>query len=175
MYRRYGTSPPKGSALGSDPNSDFQNTPYQGGKSPDRQGINTHEPQNGNSFSSQTRKNQKTDSYRFRNNSENQHRNNAGKRDDFDRRPSGQRHTHDKNTNSDKQKPSPVSPLLKLIPQSVYNPETGKVLGFLSAEDLLIGALILLLIDNQESDEDNTILIYALVYILISDKINLPF
>lgn len=69
----------------------------------------------------------------------------------------------------------PVSPLLKFIPQSVYNPETGKVLGFLSAEDLLIAALILVLIDNRDADDDNSLLIYALVYILISDRINLPF
>ena len=75
----------------------------------------------------------------------------------------------------EKKNPSPVSPLLKFIPQSIYNPDTGKVLGFLSAEDLLIVALILLLIDNRDSDEDNSLLIYALVYILISDRINLPF
>ena len=75
----------------------------------------------------------------------------------------------------DKKNSSPVSPLLKFIPQSIYNPDTGKVLGFLSAEDLLIVALILLLIDNRDSDEDNSLLIYALVYILISDRINLPF
>lgn len=75
----------------------------------------------------------------------------------------------------DKKNSSPVSPLLKFIPQSIYNPDTGKVLGFLSAEDLLIVALILLLIDNRDSDEDDSLLIYALVYILISDRINLPF
>lgn len=75
----------------------------------------------------------------------------------------------------DKKNSSPVSPLLKFIPQSIYNPDTEKVLGFLSAEDLLIVALILLLIDNRDSDEDNSLLIYALVYILISDRINLPF
>lgn len=74
-----------------------------------------------------------------------------------------------------KKKPSPVSPLLKFIPQSIYNPETGKVLGILSAEDLLIAALILVLIDNRDDGEDNSLLIYALVYILISDRINLPF
>ena len=83
--------------------------------------------------------------------------------------------THGKNKDFDKKPTSPVSPLLKFIPQSIYNPETGKVLGFLSAEDLLIAALILLLIDNRNTDEDNSLLIYALVYILISDRINLPF
>ena len=34
-------------------------------------------------------------------------------------------------------------PLTKFIPQSVYDPKSGKVLGFLSAEDLLLVALIL--------------------------------
>lgn len=65
-------------------------------------------------------------------------------------------------------------PLTKFIPQSVYNPETGKVFGFLSADDLLIAALILLLIDNNCDDEDNSMLIWALLYILISEHIDLP-
>lgn len=85
------------------------------------------------------------------------------------------KHSDHRDNRFDKKNSSPVSPLLKFIPQSIYNPDTGKVLGFLSAEDLLIAALILLLIDNRDSDEDNTLLIYALVYILISDRINLPF
>lgn len=64
--------------------------------------------------------------------------------------------------------------LLKFIPQSIYDPETGKVLGFLSAEDLLLAALILVLLDNKCEDEDNSMLIYALLYILLSDHIDLP-
>ncbi|MDO5310871.1 MAG: hypothetical protein Q4E94_03085 [Clostridia bacterium] len=64
--------------------------------------------------------------------------------------------------------------LLKFIPQSIYDPETGKVLGFMSAEDLLLAALILVLLDNKCEDEDNSMLIYALLYILLSDHINLP-
>lgn len=64
--------------------------------------------------------------------------------------------------------------LTKFIPQSVYNPETGKILGFLSAEDLLIAALILLLIDNGDDEEDNSMLIFALVYILLSGHMDLP-
>lgn len=66
-------------------------------------------------------------------------------------------------------------PLTKLIPQSIYNPDTGKILGFLSAEDLLIAALILLLIDSGDEESDNSMLIYALLYILISEHIELPF
>lgn len=65
--------------------------------------------------------------------------------------------------------------LFKFIPQSLYNPETGKVFGFMSAEDLLIGALILLIIDSGENDGDNTMLILVLLYLLLSDYIELPF
>lgn len=64
--------------------------------------------------------------------------------------------------------------LLKFIPQSIYDPDTGKVFGFLSAEDLLLAALILVLLDNRCEDEDNSMLIYALLYILLSDHIDLP-
>lgn len=64
--------------------------------------------------------------------------------------------------------------LTRFIPQSVYNPETGKVLGFMSAEDLLIAALIILIIDSSDEETDNTMLVYALIYILISDHIDLP-
>ncbi len=69
-----------------------------------------------------------------------------------------------------------VHPVTKFIPQSVYNPETGKIFGFLSAEDLLIIALIIILLDSGGDDckEDNSILIYALIYILLSEHIKLP-
>lgn len=66
-------------------------------------------------------------------------------------------------------------PLTKLIPQSLYNPETGKIFGVLSPEDLLLAALILLLLDSGDDSDDNSFLIYALFYILISDYIDLPF
>lgn len=58
-----------------------------------------------------------------------------------------------------------------LIPPSLYNGETKKVLGFLSAEDLLLVALILLFMDNEDTDP---IIIYALIYILVSEYIDLP-
>lgn len=69
-----------------------------------------------------------------------------------------------------------VHPVTKFIPQSIYNPETGKIFGFLSAEDLLIAAIILILLDGGSEDcgEDNSILIYALLYILISEHVDLP-
>ena len=64
--------------------------------------------------------------------------------------------------------------LTRFIPHSVYNPETGQGLGFMSAEDLLIAALIILIIDSSDEETDNTMLVYALIYILISDHIDLP-
>ena len=66
-------------------------------------------------------------------------------------------------------------PITKFIPQSVYDPKTGKILGFLSAEDLLILGLIFLLLDSGDECEDNSFLIYALIYILISGHTDLPF
>lgn len=78
--------------------------------------------------------------------------------------------------NCKKKERAKTHPITKFIPQSVYNPETGKVFGFLSAEDLLIAAIILILLDGGSDDcgEDNSILIYALLYILISEHIDLP-
>ena len=82
---------------------------------------------------------------------------------------------HTKQTHQPPPQPKPSHPLTKFIPQSIYNPETGKVLGFLSAEDLLIAALILLLLDSDDASDDNSFLIYALLYVLISDHIDLSF
>lgn len=67
----------------------------------------------------------------------------------------------------------PQNPILGFIPSSIYNPETKKVLGLLSAEDLLLAAMIFLLLENEENDDP--MLVYALIYILISDYIDLPF
>ena len=61
----------------------------------------------------------------------------------------------------------------KLIPSSLYNAQTGKVFGVLSTDDLFLISLILLLLDND--DEDNSMLIVALIYILLSEHIDLPF
>ena len=65
------------------------------------------------------------------------------------------------------------SSLLGFVPSSLYNPETKKVLGRFSAEDLLLTAMILVLLDSDCSDD--TLLVIALVYILLSDYIDLPF
>ena len=62
--------------------------------------------------------------------------------------------------------------LNSIIPSSVYNPETKKVFGILTAEDLLIVALIFLFSENSE--DCDPLLIPALIYILLSDYIALP-
>ncbi len=69
---------------------------------------------------------------------------------------------------------SVTNPITRFIPQSLYNAETGKVLGFMNAEDLFIAALIILLIDSGCDDGDNTMLILALLYLLLSEHIDLP-
>ncbi len=58
------------------------------------------------------------------------------------------------------------------IPSGVYNAETKKILGMFSAEDLLLVALIILLLDSQEKED--SLLVYLLLYILISDYVTLP-
>ncbi len=73
----------------------------------------------------------------------------------------------------EKRKEGQGNPVLNMIPPALYNRETGKVLGFLSAEDLLIVALIFLLLESKEAED--SLLVYLLLYILISDYIELPF
>lgn len=59
-----------------------------------------------------------------------------------------------------------IDKILDLLPQGVYNRETGKFLGIATGEELLIGALILLILSRRES-EDDTLLLIALIYILV--------
>ncbi len=59
-----------------------------------------------------------------------------------------------------------------LLPSSIYDFQSKKLFGFLSAEDLLLIALIFLFLEKEEGD--NTLMILALGYILISDYIELP-
>ncbi len=61
--------------------------------------------------------------------------------------------------------------LLNFIPRGFYNPDSKKILGLLTAEDLLLIALIFLFLES--SDEDNPLLVLALVYVLLSDYIDL--
>ncbi len=57
------------------------------------------------------------------------------------------------------------------LPPSIYNSKTQKILGILSSEDLLLIALIFLFMENDESD--NQLVVLALIYVLISDFIDL--
>lgn len=83
---------------------------------------------------------------------------------------------NDETPSCDANKKNAKSLLMKFIPESLYNPKTGKVLGIISAEDLMLAALILLILDNSDDcGEDNSMLVYALLYILISDHVDLPF
>jgi len=63
------------------------------------------------------------------------------------------------------------NPILGFIPSSIYNPENGKIFGFLSAEDLLLIAMILIFLDSDE-DGDN-LMVYALLYVLASEWIDI--
>lgn len=67
---------------------------------------------------------------------------------------------------------NPRSMLLGMLPPSLYNQKNKKILGFLSAEDLLLAALIFLFLEQE--DEDQTIIL-VLLYLLLSDHIDLPF
>ena len=58
------------------------------------------------------------------------------------------------------------------IPPSLYNRETGKLFGFLTAEDLLLIALILLFAEGNNNDD--SLMVLALIYLLVSEYIDLP-
>ncbi len=57
------------------------------------------------------------------------------------------------------------------LPPSLYDPKSKKIFGLLSSEDLLLIALIFLF--TERDDEDGSIIL-ALLYILLSDYIDLP-
>jgi len=63
------------------------------------------------------------------------------------------------------------NPILGFIPTSVYNPEDGKILGFLTAEDLLLIAMILMFLDSEE--EGDNLMVYALLYVLASEWVDI--
>ena len=58
------------------------------------------------------------------------------------------------------------------FPPTFYNHKTKKIFGIMSAEDLLLIALILLFSENEENNDPLTVI--ALIYILLSDYIELP-
>lgn len=57
------------------------------------------------------------------------------------------------------------------LPKTVYNSENKKIFGILSSEDLLLIALIFIFADS--SDEDTNLICLALLYVLLSDYIDL--
>ena len=59
---------------------------------------------------------------------------------------------------------------LAFLPKEIYNCDSHKFFGFLSGEDILIIGLILMILDN--GDGEDLFLILALLYILLSDKID---
>ncbi len=56
--------------------------------------------------------------------------------------------------------------LSKMLPPGIYNPETKKLFGLLTAEDLFLIALILMIADSD--DNEDVALLMALVYIFMS-------
>ena len=71
------------------------------------------------------------------------------------------------NTNGGRKQPNGgKNPLLSFIPSSVYNPDNKKIFGFLTADDLLIVALIIMFLDSDE--EGDNLMVYALLFVLIS-------
>lgn len=77
-----------------------------------------------------------------------------------------------KSTSQDSGRKSGMSGLLqKFLPDAVYNKQTKKFFGIIGAEDLLLLALIFLFMEKD--DEENSVLILALLFVLVSDHIDL--
>lgn len=54
-----------------------------------------------------------------------------------------------------------------ILPKGLYDPKTKKVMGFFTAEDLLLVALIFIFLDSEE--EGNPLMALALLYVLLGD------
>ena len=65
-----------------------------------------------------------------------------------------------------REEPNIVKSILSFIRPGIYNTETKKILGILTAEDLLLAALILMIADSDENDD--LALLIALVYIFMA-------
>lgn len=59
-----------------------------------------------------------------------------------------------------------INTIFNFIPSEIYNRDNKRILGLLTAEDLLLFALILLVADSD--DNDNIPLLVALIYILFA-------
>ena len=58
-----------------------------------------------------------------------------------------------------------------ILPSGLYDSKTKKIFGVLTTEDLLLIALIFLLLEKD--GEDNKLMVIALLYVLVSDYIDL--
>ena len=58
-----------------------------------------------------------------------------------------------------------------ILPSAIYDPRSKKLFGVLASEDLLLIALIFLLLEKE--GEDNKLMVVALLYVLLSDYIDL--
>lgn len=65
-----------------------------------------------------------------------------------------------------------INSFLDMLPSSVYNKESKKFFSIIGLEDLLLIVLIFLLTENGDGEE--SLLIYALLYLLISDYVDIP-
>lgn len=63
-----------------------------------------------------------------------------------------------------------INSVLKLLPNSLYDSKSKKLFGIMGSEDLLLIMLIFLLIENEDGDN---YLIYALLYLLVSDYVDI--
>lgn len=70
---------------------------------------------------------------------------------------------HDKSTKNEHVFKNPLT----FLPKEIYNPKTHKFFGKISADDILLMGLILLVLDS--GCDDDLILALALGYILLSD------
>ncbi len=80
--------------------------------------------------------------------------------------PSGQKE-HRSQKREEKRQGGGFKTPLNFLPKELYNPETHKFFGKLSAEDILLIGLILLVLDQGSGDD--LFLALALFYILLSD------
>ena len=117
------------------------------------------EPAHNSRHNSERTTSQRNESSRNNHNRNNERRRNERHREAYYREE--QHPKHNKN------------PIFSFIPSSLYNPENGKILGFLTAEDLLIIALIIMFLDSDE--EGDNLMVYALLYVLASEWLDLDF
>ena len=86
--------------------------------------------------------------------------------------PISERDQHQRKNHSPRAKQKNFGFLQGILPSGIYDSESKKLFGFLAAEDLLLVALIFLMLEKD--GEDNVLIVLALIYVLLSDYIDLP-